>query len=82
MAGLSRLRAGSIGAGIAALSFAFWALAGELLWVWIDFPASNPADVGVIDFLAVLGYGLMGLVFVVVMLGGVAGAGLSAWWRR
>ncbi|MDF1500517.1 MAG: hypothetical protein P1P76_08615 [Anaerolineales bacterium] len=80
---MSRLRAGSIGAGIAAVSFALWALAGELLWAWIDFPAPNPTGVDVIDFLAVLGYGLMGLVFVVVvMLGGMAGDGLSAWWRR
>jgi hypothetical protein len=78
---ISHLRSTSIGAGVAALSFILWGVAGELLWVWVDFPAPNPADIGVIDFLALLGYGLMGLVFVIVVaLGGLLGVGIHSWW--
>jgi len=77
---MSRTRAATTGAGIAAVSLILWAAAGELLWVWIGFPVPNPAESGVVDFLAVLGYGLMVLVFVVVTgLGAAAGVGLRSW---
>jgi hypothetical protein len=77
---LTPFQAARIGGSIAALGFLLWAAAGELLWVLIDFPAPNPADSGVVDFLALLGYVLMGVVFLVVVgLGAVVGVGLRSW---
>lgn len=80
---LNAFQSTSIGAEITAVGFILWAAIGELLWMLVDFPAPNPADSGVVGFLAVLGYALMGVVFLVVVgLGAVVGIGLSSWWRQ
>jgi hypothetical protein len=80
---LRSVQAAGFGAGIAAISAVLWAAVGELLWLLIDFPTPNPADSGVVGFLAVLGYALMGVVLLVVVgLGAVVGVGLRSWWGR
>jgi hypothetical protein len=80
---LTRFQAAGRGSLIAALSFMLWAAVGELLWIWIDFPSPPGADSSFIGFLSLLGYVLMGLIFVVIsILAGMIAAAANTWRKR
>lgn len=77
---LSRFQAASVGARIAAIGFLLWLLEGVPIWLLVDFPDPATSVSSVIFILTILGYLLVGIVWVVVILLGAAlGVWLSSW---
>lgn len=75
-----KVQAATVGARIAAVSFLLWMLEGGLLWFLIEFPPPILEGSSVTMPLMILGYGLMGIVMIVVIgLGAVLGAALHSW---